>query len=248
MARDLPIFEPNPAHAPRPGASPSRSPSAAGRSDAPAADGIAGPLRRHPDWIKARMPSGDQLPRPQGPAPRPEPQHGLRGGPLPEHRGVLGPAHRDGHDPGRHLHPRLRLLRGQDRPARPGSTTTSRAAWPRPSAAMGLEHVVVTSVARDDLPDGGAGAFAATIREMRAASPGMGVEVLIPDFNGEDAPLRTVMEAGPGHPQPQPRDRASGSRSRSASAPAGTARWTSSSGPRPTRARDTATRSTPRAA
>ena len=64
-------------------------------------------------------------------------------------------------------------------------------------AAMHLDHVVVTSVARDDLPDGGAGAFAATIRELRARSPLMGVEVLIPDFNGAEAPLRTVMDAGP---------------------------------------------------
>src|SRR5450830_272471 len=64
-------------------------------------------------------------------------------------------------------------------------------------AAMGLEHVVVTSVARDDLPDGGAGVFAETIRRLRDRCPEMGVEVLIPDFNGQDAPLRTVMEAGP---------------------------------------------------
>ena len=71
---------------------------------------------------------------------------------------------------------------------------------------MRLEHVVVTSVARDDLPDGGAHIFADTIRELRRECPGMGVEVLIPDFNGSDEPLRTVMEAGAGHPQPQPRD------------------------------------------
>ena len=64
-------------------------------------------------------------------------------------------------------------------------------------AAMGLEHVVVTSVARDDLPDGGAGVFAETIRQLRARWPGMGVEVLISDFNGQAAPLRIVMEAGP---------------------------------------------------
>jgi lipoic acid synthetase len=64
-------------------------------------------------------------------------------------------------------------------------------------AAMGLEHVVVTSVARDDLPDGGASVFAETIRRVRDRSPGTGVEVLIPDFNGEDSPLRAVMEAGP---------------------------------------------------
>jgi lipoic acid synthetase len=63
--------------------------------------------------------------------------------------------------------------------------------------AMALEHVVVTSVARDDLPDGGAGIFADTIRALRRECPGMGIEVLIPDFNGEDPPLRTVMEAGP---------------------------------------------------
>jgi lipoyl synthase len=62
-------------------------------------------------------------------------------------------------------------------------------------AVMGLEHVVVTSVCRDDLSDGGAGAFARTIREMRRCSPGMGVEVLIPDYLGAD--LRTVMEAAP---------------------------------------------------
>jgi len=64
-------------------------------------------------------------------------------------------------------------------------------------AQMHLEHVVVTSVARDDLPDGGAHIFAETIRALRHAVPSMGVEVLIPDFNGGDAPLRTVMEAQP---------------------------------------------------
>jgi len=52
-------------------------------------------------------------------------------------------------------------------------------------------------VARDDLADGGASVFADTIRRLRDACPEMGVEVLIPDFNGEEAPLRTVMSAGP---------------------------------------------------
>jgi lipoyl synthase len=64
-------------------------------------------------------------------------------------------------------------------------------------AGLGLEHVVVTSVTRDDLPDGGAAVFADTIRRLRAACPTMGVEVLIPDFNGEAEPLRTVMAARP---------------------------------------------------
>jgi lipoic acid synthetase len=62
---------------------------------------------------------------------------------------------------------------------------------------MNLEHVVVTSVARDDLPDGGAHIFAETIRQLRGACPGTGIEVLIPDFNGTEPPLRTVMEAAP---------------------------------------------------
>ena len=62
---------------------------------------------------------------------------------------------------------------------------------------LGLDHVVITSVARDDLDDGGAGIFADTIRRLRVACADMGVEVLIPDFNGEEEPLRTVMAAGP---------------------------------------------------
>jgi lipoic acid synthetase len=52
-------------------------------------------------------------------------------------------------------------------------------------------------VARDDLSDGGASVFAETIRQVRATSPGMGIEVLIPDFDGDQAPLRAVMEARP---------------------------------------------------
>ena len=63
--------------------------------------------------------------------------------------------------------------------------------------ALGLEHVVVTSVARDDLPDGGARIFAETIERMRETSPGMGIEVLIPDFDGADERLQTVMDARP---------------------------------------------------
>jgi lipoic acid synthetase len=64
-------------------------------------------------------------------------------------------------------------------------------------ASLNLDHVVVTSVARDDLADGGAAIFAATIRELRALAPDTGVEVLIPDFDGREGPLRAVMEAAP---------------------------------------------------
>jgi lipoic acid synthetase len=63
--------------------------------------------------------------------------------------------------------------------------------------AMGLQYAVVTSVDRDDQADGGAGIFAATIREIRRLMPDTRVEVLIPDFKGEAAPLRTVLDARP---------------------------------------------------
>jgi len=63
--------------------------------------------------------------------------------------------------------------------------------------AMGLRYAVVTSVTRDELADGGAGIFAETIREIRAAVPGCGVEVLIPDFGGNPDALAAVLAAGP---------------------------------------------------
>jgi lipoic acid synthetase len=62
---------------------------------------------------------------------------------------------------------------------------------------MGLEHVVITSVDRDDLVNGGAEAFAGCITEIRARMPETSVEVLIPDFKGSEAALRIVMDARP---------------------------------------------------
>jgi lipoic acid synthetase len=64
-------------------------------------------------------------------------------------------------------------------------------------AEMALTHAVLTSVNRDDLPDGGAGIFAASISAIRARVPGCEVEVLIPDFKGDGEALSTVMEARP---------------------------------------------------
>lgn len=63
--------------------------------------------------------------------------------------------------------------------------------------SLGLKHVVVTSVTRDDLPDGGAKHFAATINEIRKACPDATVEVLIPDFGGSREALKTVCDAKP---------------------------------------------------
>ena len=196
MARELPIFTP-------PGTSVHHGSAV---PDTIAMGGSVTPLRRHPDWIKARMPSGEQLPRPQGPAPRARPQHRLRGGQLPEHRGVLGPAHRHDHDPGRHLHPGLRLLRGQDRAAdlvrrrraAPGGRGAPRArprargrhqCRPRRPARRRCERL-----RRDHPPD----ACQLARHGHRGAHPGLQRRRgLAADRDGRP----------PGHPQPQPRDR-----------------------------------------
>jgi lipoyl synthase len=154
------------------------------------------PLRRHPDWIRARMPSGENY-------------HDLKrllGGLN------LNTVCEEAHCPniGECWDQRTAtiMILGDTCTRACGfcNIKTGRPTWfdedePRRVAEaladLGLEHVVVTSVARDDLPDGGAHVFANTIRELRARIPGMGVEVLIPDFNGEEAPLRDVMTAAP---------------------------------------------------
>src|SRR3954470_14606961 len=193
MARELPIFDPNPAHA-HANASDVSIAMGGGRFD-PARDGTV-PLRRHPDWIKARMPAGDNY-------------HDLKG----LLRGLnLNTVCEEARCPniGDCWDQRTAtvMILGDTCTRACGfcAVKTGRPTWfdddePRRVAeaisALALEHVVVTSVARDDLPDGGARAFAGTIRQLRARTPAMGIEVLIPDFNGEDAPLRTVMDARP---------------------------------------------------
>ncbi len=62
---------------------------------------------------------------------------------------------------------------------------------------MKLKHVVITAVARDDLADGGAAHFARTIEAVRAANPGIAIEVLVPDFLDKDAALEAVLVAAP---------------------------------------------------
>ena len=62
---------------------------------------------------------------------------------------------------------------------------------------MGLKHAVITSVNRDELEDGGASIFAGTIRQIRKRIPACGIEVLIPDFMGDEAALTAVMRARP---------------------------------------------------
>jgi lipoic acid synthetase len=80
-------------------------------------------------------------------------------------------------------------------PALPDGTEPRRVA--EAACEMGLTYVVVTSVTRDDLPDGGAGHFSETIREVRTTLPTARVEVLTPDFLGDRKALETVLMAGP---------------------------------------------------
>jgi lipoic acid synthetase len=161
----------------------------------PAADGSAAP-RRHPDWIKARIPSGETYQEVR------RLLHGL----------TLHTVCEEAHCPnmGECWDQRTAtvMILGDTCTRACGfcAVKTGKPAIhdldePRRVAeaisGLGLDHVVITSVARDDLDDGGAGIFAETIRRLRVACPGMGVEVLIPDFNGEVEPLRTVMAAAP---------------------------------------------------
>lgn len=67
----------------------------------------------------------------------------------------------------------------------------------RMAAAMKLRYVVITSVNRDDLPDGGSAHFADTVREVRRALPEARVEVLTPDFKGDESAVARVLNAGP---------------------------------------------------
>jgi lipoic acid synthetase len=162
---------------------------------APAADGSA-TLRRHPDWIKARIPSGETYQEVR------QLLHGL----------LLHTVCEEAHCPnvGECWDQRTAtvMILGDTCTracgfcaVKTGKPTTYDEDEPQRVAeairGLGLDHVVITSVARDDLRDGGAAIFAETIRRLRVACPGMGVEVLIPDFNGEAEPLRIVMAAGP---------------------------------------------------
>jgi len=64
-------------------------------------------------------------------------------------------------------------------------------------AALNLEHVVITSVTRDDLTDGGAGAFRRTVEEIRVAAPRTTVEVLVPDFKGKTSDIDAALQGAP---------------------------------------------------
>ncbi len=199
MARELPVLDPGgvPAHPAVAGLTASTAMVAALDDPARSNDAGTGPhARRHPDWLKATMPAGEAVR---------DLRQLLRGLTL---NTVCEAARCPNLGECWDQRTATVMILGDVCTRACGfcAITTGRPTWfdpdePRRVAeavtAMGLEHVVVTSVARDDLADGGASVFAETIRALRARRPGMGVEVLIPDFNGEAAPLRAVMEAGP---------------------------------------------------
>lgn len=81
------------------------------------------------------------------------------------------------------------------RPGAPDAAEPGRVA--RAVKELGLKHVVLTSVTRDDLPDGGAQHFAAAVNEIRQLVPAVSVEVLVPDFGGDAAAVRSVVAAAP---------------------------------------------------
>ncbi len=85
------------------------------------------------------------------------------------------------------------IASGKPRPLDPGEP----AAVARAAREMGLDHVVVTSVDRDDLPDGGSEHWAAVVRALRGEDPARTVEVLTPDFNGIEAQIDRVADEEP---------------------------------------------------
>ena len=98
---------------------------------------------------------------------RAQPAHRVRGSLLPEHRRVLRQGHGDLHDPGRHLHAALPVLRRRPRPAAAARCRGAAPTSPRRSPRSKLAYVVITSVDRDDLRDGGAQHFVDCIRAVR---------------------------------------------------------------------------------
>jgi lipoic acid synthetase len=190
MARELPIFEPAGAHA---ATSQPLSIAMGGSVDATAMH-TSPDRQRHPDWIRAKMPTGanydelKSLVKSQSLNTVCEEAMCPNIGECWEQRTATV------------------MILGDTCTRACGfcAVKTGRPDWndddePRrvaeAVAVMGLEHVVVTSVCRDDLSDGGSRIFAETIREMRRQTPQTGVEVLIPDYL--DVELRTVMEAAP---------------------------------------------------
>jgi lipoic acid synthetase len=145
---------------------------------------VAAETLKKPDWIRVKGRLAEHaLLRDQADPARAQAAHGVRGSLLPEHRRVLRPRHGHLHDHGRQVHAALPVLRRRPRPARPAGRERA-AELAKTIAALKLKYVVITSVDRDDLRDGGAGHFVECIRQVRELSPATRIEILTPDFRG----------------------------------------------------------------
>ena len=122
--------------------------------------------------------------------------HGVRGSQLPEHRRMLRQGHGHLHDHGRQVHAALPVLRRRPRPPDPLDVDEP-ANLAKTIAALKLKYVVITSVDRDDLRDGGAAHFVECIRKTRELSPATQIEVLVPDFRGRDDRALEILKAAP---------------------------------------------------
>ncbi len=115
---------------------------------------------------------------------------------MPKPGPVFQPENGDLSHPWRLMYPLLRVLRrAKKRPRPPDPDEPRRVA--KAAADLGLRYVVVTSVTRDDLADGGAAHFARTVTEIREHVPDSSVEVLVPDFQGDTRAVDTVLASGP---------------------------------------------------
>ena len=140
-------------------------------------------LPRKPDWIRVRMPTSPEVGRIREILRRHKLASVCEEASCPESGRVLFRRHRDLHDHGRHLHPALPVLRcGHGRPKPLDADEPANLAVA--IAELRLQYVVITSVDRDDLRDGGAQHFVDCLREMRKLSPGIQLETLVPDYRG----------------------------------------------------------------
>ncbi len=176
----------------------------------------AGPGRK-PAWLKLKAPEPRQYRATGALLDELELHTVCREARCPNKGECYAVGHGDVPDPRRRVHARLRLLRrgggGEDSaPSGEAGEATVQGSGaagicavdedePRRVAEaarrLGLRHVVITSVTRDDLADGGAAQFAAAVAAVRAATPEATVEVLIPDLGGDEAALRAVLVARP---------------------------------------------------
>jgi len=154
------------------------------------------PRRRHPDWLKVKLPSGPEYNRVRDLLDR----YGLNT--VCHHARCPNVAECYGNGTatflilGEHCTRNCRYCHvSHGKPLVPDAEEPAHIA--EVTAALELKFLVITSVTRDDLEDGGSGHFAAVVREIHRRSPQTRIELLIPDFKGSEEDLNRVLEARP---------------------------------------------------